>query len=180
MRATFFLFTVLFGNGVKGVLSPGPTLVGSSFVVTSTHTHNTDTFLHAQAHVSRTHGHPTSNAGMQNGSCSLNTYTLHTRFWRAWRRLACSRSVLSSKISASELRRNFIKSALLVGQACLRARRFVSFSLPPPLSHPSTVCTCPPSIIRKPWYRTETDRTCLQIGWLAREWKRHLVITRHT
>ena len=55
--------------------------------------------------------HPTTNGGMQNGS---SVYTLHTRFCRFDADLH-AQSVIIDKISASELSRKFIKSALLVG-----------------------------------------------------------------
>ncbi len=50
---------------------------------------------------------------------SRNTYTLHTRFCTFGADLY-AQSVLSNKISASELSRKFIESALLVGVELLR------------------------------------------------------------
>ncbi len=46
---------------------------------------------------------------------SRNMYTLHARFFRTFGADLHAPSVLISKISASELSRKFIKSALLVG-----------------------------------------------------------------
>ena len=58
---------------------------------------------------------PTTNGGMQKGKLSRNTYALHTRF-RTFGDDLRAQSVLIDKISASELSRKFIKSALLVGR----------------------------------------------------------------
>ncbi len=58
--------------------------------------------------------YPTTNGGMQNRGSVGACYTLRTRF-----RTFCvdlyAQSVLVDKISASELSRKFIKSAVLVG-----------------------------------------------------------------
>ena len=58
--------------------------------------------------------YPTTNGGMQKWKLSRNMYTLHTRFCTFGTNLH-AQSVLINKISASELSRKFIKSALLVG-----------------------------------------------------------------
>ncbi len=50
---------------------------------------------------------------------SRNLYALHTRFLHIWRRFVCSVGAFTTKISASELSRKFIESALLVGSSLL-------------------------------------------------------------
>ncbi len=58
---------------------------------------------------------PTTNGGMQNvSSVGVCTYTMHTRFCMFGTKLY-AQSVLINKISASELSRKFVMSALLVG-----------------------------------------------------------------
>ncbi len=57
---------------------------------------------------------PTTNGGMQNWSSVGILYTLHTRFSTFGNDL-CDQSVLINKITASELSRKSVKSALLVG-----------------------------------------------------------------
>ena len=57
---------------------------------------------------------PTTNGGMQNGRSVGLRGTLHTRFCTFGTDLY-AQSVLINKIFASELRRKFIKNALLVG-----------------------------------------------------------------
>ena len=57
---------------------------------------------------------PTTKGGVQNGSCSRNIYMLHTSFFTFDADLY-AQSVLTNKISASELTRKLIKSPLLVG-----------------------------------------------------------------
>ncbi len=59
---------------------------------------------------------PTTKGGMQNGKVSRNVYTMHARFC-TFGADAHAQSMLISKVSASELSRKFIKSALLVGVA---------------------------------------------------------------
>ncbi len=58
--------------------------------------------------------HPTTNGGMQKRNLSWSTNTLDTRVCTFGADLY-TQSVLINKISASELRRKFIKGALLVG-----------------------------------------------------------------
>ncbi len=62
--------------------------------------------------------HPTSNGGMEKWKLSRNLHALRTRFFFARFAPTCmlSRRLATKKISASELRRKFIKSALSVGQ----------------------------------------------------------------
>ncbi len=57
---------------------------------------------------------PTSNAGMQNGS-SVGICTQCKHVFARFGADLHAQSVLSNKISAAELRRKLIKSALLVG-----------------------------------------------------------------
>ncbi len=58
-------------------------------------------------------GNPTTNGGMQNGSSAeISSYTLHAHFC-TFGADAYAQSVLSNKISASKLRRKFIKSVLV-------------------------------------------------------------------
>ncbi len=58
---------------------------------------------------------PTTNRGMQKWDLSFSTYTLHTRFFTFGADLY-AQSVIINKISATELSRKLIKSALLVGR----------------------------------------------------------------
>ncbi len=68
--------------------------------------------------------YPTSNGWHAEWELSLNTHELHTHYCTFCRRLACSVLDYWTKISASELRRKFIKSALLAGSAVhLKAAR---------------------------------------------------------
>ncbi len=57
---------------------------------------------------------PTTNSGVQKRKLGWNMYTLHTRFGTFGSDLH-AQSALTNKISASELSRKFIKSAVLVG-----------------------------------------------------------------
>ncbi len=58
---------------------------------------------------------PTSNNGVKKWKRSRNMHTLHTLFFRACRQLVMLSRCLVTKISASELRRKLIESALLAG-----------------------------------------------------------------
>ena len=65
--------------------------------------------------LSRPKGFPTTDGGMQNGSSvGVRVRVAHTFFAR-FRVDSYAQSVLIDEISASELSRKFIKSALLVG-----------------------------------------------------------------
>ena len=75
---------------------------------------------------------PTTNGGMQKCRLSRNTHTSHARFFCTFgARFGMLSRRLPTKISASELGRKLIKSALLVGQRA-------NWALPPssPFFHP--------------------------------------------
>ncbi len=74
---------------------------------------------------------------------SRSTHTLHTHFCTFGADL-CAQSVLSNKISASELRRKFIKSALLVGMPILVGSRHKKSSSPQPPPPPPPPPQPPP------------------------------------
>ena len=59
--------------------------------------------------------YPTTNVGMQKWKLGRNVYTLRTRFLHAFAPTCVLSRKLSNKISAAELSRKLIKSALLVG-----------------------------------------------------------------
>ncbi len=76
--------------------------------------------------------YPTTNGGVQKWKLSWNMYKLHTRFCTLGADLH-AQSVLIDKISASQLSRKFIKSALLVGHT------HTPHTPPPPLPPPPTL-----------------------------------------
>ena len=59
---------------------------------------------------------PTTNGGMQNGSSVGTCVHVAYAFFAHFAPISCARSVLINTISASELRRKFSKSELLVGR----------------------------------------------------------------
>ncbi len=66
--------------------------------------------------------YPTTNGGMQNGS-SVGIYTHCKYVFCTFGTDSYAQSVLINKISASDLSRKLIKSALLVGQAVTNCNR---------------------------------------------------------
>ncbi len=71
--------------------------------------------LYVERAIALHHPPPTNNSGVQKWKFSWNMYTLHTCFFV---RLEPTRRCLLTKISASELSLELIKSALLVGADC--------------------------------------------------------------